>query len=314
MSKIDETYDLSLEIIEKCHIASRQFTGVEGIEETFVPRPRLGHEFREYFRPGLYLASKCSREGFAPNPVSLKEEEELFQFDCSARRQIRKEMNLFWDQKHESLKEGIAHRTGIAIHGPPGSGKSMFLKQEIRRLVDEGRVVFLVDSPWYMKESINKFRSMEPDRDLVVVIEDIDEVTRKYGEQIFLETMGGLESANNIMFIATTNDLHELSEKIRRRGRFDRKIELGLPDANLRFKYLEHKIRGRESSNRIAKIAKLTEGFSFGDLRDLHRTVYVYKMPLRESLLGIKSEITESNAASSKKRRKTLEEEEPECG
>jgi len=310
MSRINETANLAKEIIEKNQVVYRRYTGVEGIEETFVPKPRMGHEFREYFRPGLYLASRCSRQGFSPNPVSLKEEEELFHFECDARTKIRMEMDQFWNRKHESQKEGIAHRTGIAIHGAPGSGKSMFLKQEIRNLVAEGRVVFLVDSPWYMKESINIFRSMEPDRDLVVVIEDIDEVTRKYGEQIFLETMGGLESANNIMFIATTNDLHELSEKIRRRGRFDRKIELGLPDANLRFKYLEHKIRGRESSDRIAKIAMITEGFSFGDLRDLHRTVYVYKQPLRESIIGIKDEIKESEKVATRKRKKLLEDDE----
>jgi len=297
----EEISVLAEQIIIKNRMAPYNHTGLEEAPNQFVPIPKLGEVFRNYFRPGLYLANRCTGKDFSPHPVSLKEEEELFEFDCSARRQIRKEIKNFWETRHESLEEGIAHRMGIAIHGPPGSGKSMFLKQEIRQMVAEGQVVMLVDSPWYMKESIANFRAMESDRPLTVVIEDIDEITERYGEQIFLETMGGLESVNNVMFIATTNHLNELSEKLRRRGRFDRKIELVLPSEDLRRSYLESKVRGREPKRRIAKIASITEGFSFGDLRDLHRSVYVYGQPVREVLIGIKSEIHENVNARSKK-------------
>jgi hypothetical protein len=204
----EEISFLAEDIIHRSANAPYQMTGLEGVPNDFVPGPKLGENFRNYFRPGLYLANRLGSEGFSPKPVSLKEEEELFEFDCPARAAIRREIKDFWGRRYESLQEGIAHRTAIAIHGPPGSGKSMFLKQEIRHMVAEGQVVILVDSPWYMKESIAAFRAMESDRPLTVIIEDIDEITKNYGEQIFLETMGGLESATNVMFIVTTNHRH----------------------------------------------------------------------------------------------------------
>lgn len=292
--------DVAEDIMARHGQIREEWTGVEDIQEKFIPTPKLGHPFKQYFRPGCYLAADTVYADTIPNPISLRENEKIFDFDCRTRREIQEEIKNFWEKTYETQIENIDHRQGIMIDGPPGSGKSKLIKQVIKGLVAENQVVFVVDNPYHMKKAISNFRSYEPDRPLTVVVEDIDEVTKYYGEQMFLETMDGLESTNHILFIATTNHLDQLSEKLTRRGRFGPKIHMPLPSNELREQYLIGKIRGREPLRRIKKIAQITEGFSFGDLKDLIRSVYSYKKDLRESLVGIRDEIKNRKSSNGK--------------
>ena len=281
----DAINDLAEEIIDN-HSPVRDKCFIEEIADTYVPRPMLGHAFRMEVRPGCYSSI---RSGESPSPDYMGEsEEELFVFRDGGSEKIRYYIRSFKNMRQTAKEENTMHKMGLLIYGPPGSGKSTLLTQEIKRLVEQGGIVLNCDSPYRLESSILAFRDMEPIRDVFAVIEDIDEMVKGYGEHRLLETIGGIGSTNHIMFIATANNLEILSPKMRRAGRFDKKIEVPNPCIEQRHLYLSKKIGTRASKSAIKRLALQTEGLSFGHLRQLIMDVYGYKTSIKESLKSLR--------------------------
>ncbi|MGQ0816228.1 MAG: CDC48 family AAA ATPase [Gemmatimonadota bacterium] len=192
--------------------------------------------------------------------------------------------------KHPELFQrlGIDPPKGILLHGPPGTGKTL-LARAVANEADTrffhiagpeimGR--FYGESEQRLREIFQQASQQAPS---IIFIDEIDsiapkredvngEVERRVVAQL-LTLMDGLEPRQNVVVIGATNRVDALDEALRRPGRFDREIVLGVPDAKGRREVLGIHTRGMPLAQDVdlEEIARVTYGFVGADLSALGR-------------------------------------------
>ncbi|MFW6450592.1 MAG: CDC48 family AAA ATPase [Nanoarchaeota archaeon] len=158
--------------------------------------------------------------------------------------------------KHPELFErlGIEPPKGVLLHGPPGTGKTLLAKAVANETASS---FFLINGPeimskFYGQSEANirkKFEEAEKNAPSVIFIDEIDaiapkreetpgEVERRVVAQL-LGLMDGLKSRGKVVVIAATNIVDSLDPALRRPGRFDREVEIGVPNKEGRLKVLK---------------------------------------------------------------------------
>jgi SpoVK/Ycf46/Vps4 family AAA+-type ATPase len=132
---------------------------------------------------------------------------------------------------------------------------------------------------WTMK-ILPHIKDIEPDKRIIVVLEDIDSFVGKDGswsETLLLNFLDGVGSCDGIVTIATTNYPEKLVERITNRpSRFDRRYEVGKPNAETRRYYIEHKLQRADlSSINVNDLVDKTEGFTIDHLKEYLLSVFV---------------------------------------
>ncbi len=187
---------------------------------------------------------------------------------------------------------GIDPPRGLILHGPPGTGKTLLAKA----VASESEANFThINGPEIMSkfygESEQKLRKIFEDAEenapSIIFIDELDaiapkreevqgEVERRVVAQL-LATMDGLKSRGQVVVIGVTNRLNALDPALRRPGRFDREIEIGVPTEAGRLEVLHIHSRGMplttEGDNRVdlQELARVTHGFVGADLQALCR-------------------------------------------
>ena len=210
------------------------------------------------------------------------------------REEIRKvremiELPLKYPEVFERL--GVEAPKGVLLHGPPGTGKTLLAKA----VANETNANFYsISGPEIMSKYYGEseerlreiFKEAEENAPSIIFIDEIDsiapkreevtgEVERRVVAQL-LALMDGLESRGQVVVIGATNRPNALDPALRRPGRFDREIEIGIPDRNARKEILLIHTRGmplpedEEERRRIIKdFADKTHGFVGADLEAL---------------------------------------------
>jgi hypothetical protein len=180
------------------------------------------------------------------------------------------EIETFWGKKDVFKKYGFLHRRGMLLHGLPGGGKTVIVKQIMTRLIESGGICFYCDSsPSLITRGLDFFRAIEPERPVVIVFEDVDAIIRSYGESDLLSFLDGEDTHENLLVLATTNYPERLDPRIIcRPRRFDRVIEIGLPDMDVRRQYFIYKL-GLDDNAELERWVKATEKFTFAGLTEL---------------------------------------------
>ncbi|MCK4492244.1 MAG: CDC48 family AAA ATPase, partial [Candidatus Altiarchaeales archaeon] len=192
--------------------------------------------------------------------------------------------------KHPELfdKLGIKPPKGLLLHGPPGTGKTLIAKA----VASESNVYFIpLNGPEimdkYYGESERKlreiFKEAQENAPSIIFIDEIDsiapareetrgEVERRVVAQL-LSLMDGLVARGDVIVIAATNMPDFIDPALRRPGRFDREIEIGIPDKNGRKEILQIHTRGMPLADDVdlQEIASSTHGFVGADLEALSR-------------------------------------------
>ena len=190
--------------------------------------------------------------------------------------------------KHPEIFErlGIEAPKGVLLHGPPGTGKTLLAKA----VANESNSHFIVIngpeimSKFYGQSEENlrkKFEEAEKNSPSIIFIDEIDaispkreevkgEVERRVVAQM-LSLMDGLKSRGKVVVIAATNVPNVLDPALRRPGRFDREIEIGVPSKKGRLKVLKIHTRNMPLAKDIdlSEIAEITYGFVGADLASL---------------------------------------------
>ncbi len=209
--------------------------------------------------------------------------------------------------RHPELfqKLGIEPPKGVLLYGPPGTGKTMIAKA----VASETDANFVsLSGPEIMSkyygESEQKLREVfeeaERDAPTIIFIDEIDsiapkreevtgEVERRVVAQL-LSLMDGLKTRGEVIVIAATNRPNSIDEALRRGGRFDREIEIGIPDRNGRLQILYVHTRGMplEKDLNLGDIADVTHGFVGADISSLAKEAAMHA--LRRILPDIKIE------------------------
>lgn len=205
----------------------------------------------------------------------------LLRFEDPVHTAILTELDKFWDLKEKYQKKGLLHNRAILMFGPPGSGKSCITKLACEDLTNKGDVVFIADYIPTLTAGLKVFREIEPNRRCLALLEDVDEL----GEHSLLQLLDGSDTADNIFYLATTNYIDRLSERVKRPGRFDRKVHVPHPPAAGRMAYLKQKLSDENlSQEQFDKLVEATKGFSFGHMRELVTSAFCIGQPLEEVL------------------------------
>jgi transitional endoplasmic reticulum ATPase len=183
---------------------------------------------------------------------------------------------------------GVDPPKGVLLHGPPGTGKTRLARAVANESAAE---FFLINGPEIMGsaygESEGKLRQVFEDAaksaPSIVFIDEIDSIAPKRGQVSgeaekrlvaqLLTLMDGLESRANIVVIAATNRPEAIDEALRRPGRFDREIVVGVPDERGRREILGIHTRGMPLGDKVDldELARTTYGFVGADLAALAR-------------------------------------------
>src|SRR5579875_1385258 len=190
--------------------------------------------------------------------------------------------------RHPELFErlGIEAPKGVLLHGPPGTGKTLLAKA----VANETNAHFIsLSGPEimgkYYGESEERLRQIfdeaEKNAPSIVFIDEIDsiapkreEVTGEVEKRVvaqLLSLMDGMESRGKVVVLAATNRPDALDPALRRPGRFDREITIGIPDQQGRLEVLQIHTRGMPKAEDVdlSKLAASTHGFVGADLEAL---------------------------------------------
>ena len=217
---------------------------------------------------GVYTFNRTMR-GVSIDVVETKSDK-LLRFPDPIHEDIIQEIKDFWEKREKAAEMGFTHKRGILMYGPPGSGKTCITKLVVEDAIKKDHVVFLAKDMGILSQGLKEFREVEPDRNALVLMEDVDDLVR-YGSNTFLELLSGDSQVDNIMYLATTNYIERLPERALRPDRFDRKIEVPHPPAAGRKAFLKQKLGLVEAGKDIDvdSLVEKTKGFSFAHLKEL---------------------------------------------
>ena len=197
--------------------------------------------------------------------LERKEEVENHDFLALGKRaDVLKAIKTFRAKEKEFDKFHFSYKRGYLLFGPAGTGKSALLRQIIIDNMDA--IVINVDrSPCEMEQAYKLIRSIEKNRTIIFVMEDLDKFDGY--EEKMTELMDGQLPLHNVIFVATTNYLDMLSMRVIRPGRFDEIIEIGELSAKEREQYIKSLAPIRDMSG-IKKLVKDTEGMSIAEIKN----------------------------------------------
>jgi len=181
---------------------------------------------------------------------------------------------------------GIEPPKGVLLHGPPGTGKTLIAKA----VANETFATFMslsgaeIHGKYYGESEARVreiFNAAEQNKPCIIFIDEIDAIAPKREEvqgevekrvvSQLLALMDGLEPRGQIIVIGATNRPNALDPAIRRAGRFDREIEIGVPNRAGRFEILQIHTRGMPLTGDVdlQKLADITHGFTGADISEL---------------------------------------------
>ena len=206
--------------------------------------------------------------------------DELYELPTVEIGEILSDIKSFWKKSELYKSYKLMHKRGILLYGDPGCGKSGILQLCMMHIIDDlsGVVINIKneDSIKAYVEMVPKLRQIEPNRPLVVIIEDIDSVAgdSNYSTSVLLNILDGIKQIENVVYIATTNYPEKLEERITNRpSRFDRRYYVAPPSRDVRKSYLLNKIGENKVDIDIEKWLDDTEDLSLSHLKELFISV-----------------------------------------
>ncbi len=242
---------------------------------------------------GIVLVSRDTRVVLEEKPIEEKRRPVHITYDDIGG--LKRELGLVREMielplRHPELfqKIGIEPPKGILLYGPPGTGKTLIAKA----VANETNANFIfISGPEimakYYGESEQRLRAIfeeaEAHAPSIIFIDELDSIAPKREEvsgekQLerrvvaqLLALMDGLEPRGQVIVIAATNKPHLIDEALRRGGRFDREIEMSVPDRNGRLEILQIHTRGMPLGGEVSleALADVTHGFVGADLEAL---------------------------------------------
>ncbi|KAK5779435.1 hypothetical protein RI543_003326 [Arxiozyma heterogenica] len=181
---------------------------------------------------------------------------------------------------------GIKPPRGVLMYGPPGTGKTLMARAVAN---ETGAFFFLINGPEVMSKMAGEsesnlrkaFEEAEKNAPAIIFIDEIDsiapkrdktngEVERRVVSQL-LTLMDGMKARSNVVVIAATNRPNSIDPALRRFGRFDREVDIGIPDATGRLEILRIHTKNMKLADDVdlETLAAETHGYVGADIASL---------------------------------------------
>ena len=211
---------------------------------------------------------------------------------------------------------GIKPPRGILMYGPPGTGKTLIARAVAN---ETGAFFFLINGPEIMSKMAGEsesnlrkaFEEAEKNSPSIIFIDEIDaiapkrektngEVERRVVSQL-LTLMDGLKSRSHVVVMAATNRPNSIDPALRRFGRFDREVDIGIPDPTGRLEILRIHTKNMKLGDDVdlEKIASETHGFVGADLASLCSEAAMQQIREKMELIDLDEETIDAQVLDS---------------
>uniref|UniRef100_A0A1J3G7U4 AAA+ ATPase domain-containing protein n=1 Tax=Noccaea caerulescens TaxID=107243 RepID=A0A1J3G7U4_NOCCA len=270
--------------------ANKKPSGTSNRSRAFM----INRETKVYLHHTLDLASE-TRERTSVQGLQFDDDDEEEKVGCEISKLggLSKEYAILRDiivsssTKNSLSSLGLRPTKGVLIHGPPGTGKTSLARSFAH---ESGVNFFSVNGPEIISQYLGEsekaldevFRSASNAAPAVVFIDDLDAIApaRKEGSEelsqrmvaTLLNLMDGISRSDGVVVIAATNRPDSIEPALRRPGRLDREIEIGVPSSAQRFDILRTILNGMRhslSDTQLEQLAMTTHGFVGADLSAL---------------------------------------------
>ena len=202
---------------------------------------------------------------------------------------------------------GVKPPRGILLYGPPGTGKTCIARAVAN---ETGAFFFLINGPEIMSKMSGEsesnlrkaFEEAEKNSPAIIFIDEVDsiapkrdktqgEVEKRVVAQL-LTLMDGLKKRSQVIVMAATNRPNSIDPALRRFGRFDREVEIGIPDVTGRMEILQIHTKNMKLAKDVdlERIAAETHGHVGSDLAALCTEAALYQIREKMDLIDIEEE------------------------
>ncbi|EPZ35664.1 Transitional endoplasmic reticulum ATPase [Rozella allomycis CSF55] len=211
---------------------------------------------------------------------------------------------------------GIKPPKGVLMFGPPGTGKTLIARAVAN---ETGAFFYLINGPEIMSKMAGEsesnlrkaFEEAEKNSPSIIFIDEIDsiapkrdktngEVERRIVSQL-LTLMDGLKSRSNVVVIGATNRPNSIDPALRRFGRFDREIDIGVPDATGRLEILRIHTKNMKLADDVdlEKLAAETHGYVGADMASLCSEAAMQQIREKMELIDLEEETIDAEVLDS---------------
>lgn len=252
------------------------------IHNAGITRPSTDVTILKKLEPGVYTADYDRDNGYFCRKLKF-DSDELFVFSNSITESLLKEIQTFWSKGDLYLQHRLVHKRGILLEGFPGTGKSSLVTQLSEAVIAQGGVVFKVQNFRNLNDYVNfmrfGFKKIEPTTPIITILEDIDQYEEV--ETDLLDFLDGKSSLNHHVVIATTNNTSKIPDTFLRPSRFDHRIEVPLPEEQIRREYFQFK---KVDEKFIEELVSETDGCSLADLKEIYVCVFLLDYSINDAI------------------------------
>ncbi|CAG8470926.1 10369_t:CDS:2 [Diversispora eburnea] len=211
---------------------------------------------------------------------------------------------------------GIKPPRGILMYGPPGTGKTLIARAVAN---ETGAFFFLINGPEIMSKMAGEsesnlrkaFEEAEKNSPAIIFIDEIDaiapkrektngEVERRVVSQL-LTLMDGMKARSNVVVMAATNRPNSIDPALRRFGRFDREIDIGIPDPTGRLEIIRIHTKNMKLDDDVdlEQIASETHGYVGSDIASLCSEAAMQQIREKMDLIDLEDETIDAEVLDS---------------
>jgi len=257
------------------------------------------------------------------DPVKREDEEKLGEVGYEDLGGVRKQLAMIREMIELPLRHPQLFRTlgvkppkGVLLHGPPGTGKTLIARAVAN---ETGAFFFLINGPEIMSKMAGDseanlrraFEEAEKNSPAIIFIDEIDSIApardKTHGElerrivSMLLTLMDGVKGRGQIVVIGATNRPNVLDPALRRFGRFDREIELTVPDEEGRLEILHIHTRNMKLADDVdlEYVSQQIHGFVGADIAQLCTEAALMCIREQMDMIDIEDEVIDAEVLAS---------------